>query len=99
MLLAAIAQVTMQIRLTSAISVLSTLDPVRLFEDSATLDLVSEGSPEQIVEKILQQHELFGHQRFLAQLDIGGQPFKHAAESIELLATEIAPVIRRETSK
>lgn len=36
-LLAAIAQVTKQIRLTSTSSVLSTLDPVRLFEDFATL--------------------------------------------------------------
>ncbi|MBS4175071.1 LLM class flavin-dependent oxidoreductase [Bacillus sp. FJAT-49736] len=57
------------------------------------------GSPQQIVEKILQQYELFGHHRFLAQLDIGGQPFKSVAEGIELLATEIAPIVRRETSK
>lgn len=57
------------------------------------------GSPQQIVEKILQQHELFGHQRFLAQLDIGGQPFKNVAKGIELLATEIAPIVRRETSE
>lgn len=57
------------------------------------------GSPQQIIEKVLQQYELFGHQRFLAQLDIGGQPFKNVAEGIELLATEIAPIVRRETSK
>lgn len=57
------------------------------------------GSPQQVVEKILQQYELFGHQRFLAQLDIGGQPFTNVAKGIELLATEVAPIIRRETSK
>ncbi|WP_413310227.1 LLM class flavin-dependent oxidoreductase [Bacillus sp. 1P10SD] len=57
------------------------------------------GSPQQVVEKILQQYELFGHQRFLAQLDIGGQPFTNVAKGIELLATEIAPIVRRETSK
>ncbi|MCM3768083.1 LLM class flavin-dependent oxidoreductase [Neobacillus niacini] len=57
------------------------------------------GSPQQVIEKILKQYELFGHQRFLAQLDIGGQPFKNVAKGIELLATEIAPVVRRETSK
>ncbi|MFD1708193.1 LLM class flavin-dependent oxidoreductase [Siminovitchia sediminis] len=57
------------------------------------------GSPQQIVEKILQQYELFGHQRFLAQLDIGGQPFKNVAKGIELLASEIAPIVRRETSE
>ena len=57
------------------------------------------GSPQQIVEKILRQHELFGHTRFLAQVDIGGLPFNKVAESIELLATEVAPAVRKATSK
>lgn len=57
------------------------------------------GSPQQIIEKVLQQHELFGHQRFIAQMDIGGLPFSKVAEGIEMLATEVAPVIRRETAK
>ena len=57
------------------------------------------GSSQQIVEKILEQYELFGHQRFLAQMDIGGMPFKKVAENIERLATEVAPVVRRETRK
>lgn len=57
------------------------------------------GSSQQIIEKILQQYELFGHQRFLAQMDIGGMPFKKVAENIERLAVEVAPVIRHETSK
>lgn len=45
-ILAAIAQATKQIKLTSTTSVLSTLDPVRLFEDFATLDLLSDGRAE-----------------------------------------------------
>lgn len=53
------------------------------------------GSPEQIVEKVLQQHELFGHTRFLAQVDIGGLPFNKTMKNIELLATEVAPKIRQ----
>lgn len=57
------------------------------------------GSPQQIIEKILHQYELYGHQRFIAQLDIGGQPFSAVVKGLELLATEVAPVIRRETSK
>lgn len=57
------------------------------------------GSPQQVTEKILRQYELFGHQRFLAQLDIGGVPFKKVAQSIELLATEIAPAVRKELNK
>ena len=57
------------------------------------------GSPQQIVEKILHQHELFGHQRFIAQMDIGGLPFSTVAASIEMLATEVAPIVRRETAR
>jgi probable LLM family oxidoreductase len=57
------------------------------------------GSPQQIIEKILHQHELFGHQRFIAQMDIGGLPYSKVAEGIEMLATEVAPVVRRETAR
>ncbi|MDR7075880.1 putative LLM family oxidoreductase [Neobacillus niacini] len=57
------------------------------------------GSPQQIVEKVLRQHELFGHTRFLAQVDIGGLPFNKVAENIELLATEVVPVVKKATSK
>ncbi|MDN4606303.1 LLM class flavin-dependent oxidoreductase [Sporosarcina highlanderae] len=56
------------------------------------------GSPEQIVEKILRQYELFGHQRFMAQMDIGGLPLEKVAKSIELLATKVAPIVRKATS-
>lgn len=57
------------------------------------------GSPQQIIEKILHQHELYGHSRFIAQMDIGGLPFSQVAKGIEMLATEVAPVVRRETSR
>ena len=57
------------------------------------------GNPQQIVEKILQQHELFGHQRFMAQIDIGGLPFEKVAKSIELLATEVAPIVKKATRR
>ncbi|MFC6648484.1 LLM class flavin-dependent oxidoreductase [Paenibacillus rhizoplanae] len=57
------------------------------------------GSPQQIIEKILYQHELFGHNRFMTQLDIGGLPYAKVAAAIELLATEVAPVVRRELAK
>lgn len=57
------------------------------------------GSPQQIAEKILRQYELFGHQRFIAQIDIGGIPFHKVASGIELLAAEVIPVVRRATSK
>jgi probable LLM family oxidoreductase len=53
------------------------------------------GSPAEIVDKILWEHELLGHDRFLAQIGLGGLPFAETARSIELLATEVLPAVRR----
>jgi alkanesulfonate monooxygenase SsuD/methylene tetrahydromethanopterin reductase-like flavin-dependent oxidoreductase (luciferase family) len=53
------------------------------------------GSPAEIVDKILYEHVLFGHSRFMAQVDIGGQPFAMVAETIERLAVDVAPEVRR----
>ncbi len=44
------------------------------------------------------EHQLLGHDRFLAQIGLGGLPFPDTARSIELLATEVLPVVRRELS-
>src|SRR5947209_15774451 len=44
--LAAVAQATKRIRLTSTATVLSTADPVRVFEEFATLDVLSDGLAE-----------------------------------------------------
>jgi probable LLM family oxidoreductase len=49
MILAAAATRTRRIRLTSAVAVLSAADPVRLFQDFATLDLLSQGRAEMVV--------------------------------------------------
>ncbi|MCG6958151.1 MAG: LLM class flavin-dependent oxidoreductase [Gemmatimonadetes bacterium] len=54
------------------------------------------GSPEQVVEKILYQHGLFHHQRFLIQLTVGPMPHDKVMRAIELLGTEVAPAVRRE---
>ena len=54
------------------------------------------GTPDDIVEKILFQHRLFGHQRFLLQLTVGPMPHERVLEAIELLGTEVAPRVRRE---
>jgi alkanesulfonate monooxygenase SsuD/methylene tetrahydromethanopterin reductase-like flavin-dependent oxidoreductase (luciferase family) len=53
------------------------------------------GSPSEIVDKILYEHGLFGHQRFLAQIDIGGLPFASVASVIELMAAKVVPAVRR----
>jgi probable LLM family oxidoreductase len=51
------------------------------------------GSPQQIVDKICYERELFGHQRFIVQMDIGGLPYAKVAEVIELLASDVVPAI------
>ncbi|MCA0754776.1 LLM class flavin-dependent oxidoreductase [Paenibacillus sp. N4] len=62
---------------------------------ASPVNALAVGSPEEIVEKILAQHELFGHSRFIAQFDIGGVPFSKVAASIELLAAKVAPAVRK----
>ncbi len=57
------------------------------------------GSPDQIVEKILYQYEMFGHQRYIAQMDFGGVPFDKLMKNIELIGTEILPKVKKYTSK
>lgn len=49
MILAAAASRTERIRLTSAVTVLSAIDPVRAFQSFATLDLISNGRAEMVV--------------------------------------------------
>jgi alkanesulfonate monooxygenase SsuD/methylene tetrahydromethanopterin reductase-like flavin-dependent oxidoreductase (luciferase family) len=57
------------------------------------------GSPEQVAEKILFQHEVFGHRRFLMQSSLGAAPHREVLRSIELLGTEVAPVVRAEVAR
>jgi probable LLM family oxidoreductase len=53
------------------------------------------GSPQQVVEKILFQHEIFGHQRCLLQFSVGSLPHRELLRSIELFGTQVAPAVRR----
>jgi probable LLM family oxidoreductase len=53
------------------------------------------GTPQEVVEKILYQHEIFGHQRFLMQFGVGGAPHDGILRSIELFGREVAPVVRQ----
>jgi probable LLM family oxidoreductase len=52
------------------------------------------GSPDQIVEKILFQHGIFNHDRFLLQMSVGTLPHADVMRAIELLGTEVAPKVR-----
>ena len=61
-ILAAAAARTKRIRLTSAVTVLSAADPVRVFQNFATLDLVSKGRAEMVVGRgsFIESFPLFG---------------------------------------
>jgi probable LLM family oxidoreductase len=52
------------------------------------------GSPADVVKKILFQHEIFGHDRFLLQITVGAMPHDKVMRSIELFATDVAPAVR-----
>ena len=54
------------------------------------------GDPEQVAAKILHQHEVFQHDRFLIQLTVGPMPHAEVLRAIELLGAEVAPIVRRE---
>ncbi|HEX6193495.1 MAG TPA: LLM class flavin-dependent oxidoreductase [Chitinophagaceae bacterium] len=80
-ILAAAAARTTRIRLTSAVTVLSAADPVRVFQNFATLDLVSKGRAEMVVGRgsSIEAFPLFGY-----DLDDYDALF---AEKIDLLLT------------
>ena len=61
-ILAAAAARTKRIRLTSAVTVLSAADPVRVFQNFATLDIVSQGRAEMVVGRgsFIEAYPLFG---------------------------------------
>jgi probable LLM family oxidoreductase len=57
------------------------------------------GSPDEVVEKILFEHELFGHQRYLAQMAAGEIAHRDVMRSIERFGTEVAPLVRAELER
>jgi probable LLM family oxidoreductase len=61
-ILGAAASRTKRIRLTSAVTVLSAIDPVRLFQEFATIDLLSQGRAEMVVGRgsFVEAFPLFG---------------------------------------
>ena len=50
--------------------------------------------PQEVTEKILAEHELFDHDRFLAHISVGTLPHEQAMRATELYATEVAPAVR-----
>jgi probable LLM family oxidoreductase len=57
------------------------------------------GSPEQVAEKILFEHELFGNDRYVGQMSVGAVAHADVMRSIELFGTQVAPIVRAEVEK
>ena len=57
------------------------------------------GSPQEVIEKILFQWEIFHHDRFLMQMTVGSIPHAKIMRSIELYGTVVAPAIRKAAAK
>jgi probable LLM family oxidoreductase len=60
---------------------------------------VAAGSPEEVAEKILFEHELFGHDRYVGQMSVGAVEHRDVLRSMELFGTEVAPVVRAEVER
>ncbi len=57
------------------------------------------GSPQQVIEKMIYEHELFGNTRFLAQMSLGPMPHKNILHAIELFGTVVAPAVKKYTAQ
>jgi probable LLM family oxidoreductase len=57
------------------------------------------GSPQEVAEKLLFEHELFRHERYLAQMSVGAVAHADVMRSIELFGAEVAPLVRAEVAE
>ncbi len=60
---------------------------------------VALGSPEQVAEKILMEHELFANQRYVGQISVGAVAHAEVMRAIELFGSEVAPLVRDEIAR
>jgi probable LLM family oxidoreductase len=56
------------------------------------------GSPQEIIDKIMYEYELFKNQRVLLQMSVGTLPHDKLMHSIELLGTIVAPAVKKMVS-
>lgn len=66
-------------------------------EAPSRTDALMVGDKNQIIEKLLFQHELYGMSRFMAQIDFGGVPFDKIMKNIEIIGNDILPEIKKYT--
>src|SRR5690606_10133532 len=56
------------------------------------------GSPQQVIDKILFEYELFGNTRFLLHISVGTMQHAKVMRAIELLGTIVAPAVKKAVS-
>ena len=56
------------------------------------------GSPQEVIDKILFEHEIFANDRFLLHISVGTLQHQSVMRAIEMFGTQVAPVVRRETA-
>jgi len=56
------------------------------------------GSPQQVIDKILYEYELFHNTRFMVQFSVGTLPHKQMMHAIELFGNVVAPAVRKALS-
>jgi probable LLM family oxidoreductase len=52
------------------------------------------GSPQEIIDKIMYVYQIFGNTRLLMQMTVGPTPHHLVMDSIELFATQVAPIVK-----
>ena len=57
------------------------------------------GSAEQVIEKLLFEHELFHHTRYIGQMSVGAVAHRDVMASIERFGTVVAPAVREEVAR
>lgn len=71
----------------------------QLMPQTTAGQILAVGSAEELAEKILYQQELFGHTRFMGQFDMGNQSLSRVEKAIDLLANEVAPMVKKALAK
>lgn len=61
--------------------------------------IINVGDPELVIEKMLYQHELFKHQRYVAQIDSGGVSMENVKRTIDIIGNKILPKIKQYTKE
>ena len=56
------------------------------------------GSPQEVIDKILFEYEIFRNDRFLLHLSVGTLPHAKVLKAIEMFGTKVASIVRKETA-